>query len=102
MLPGAPEPLARRVRLPMWPGQPPGEVEADMGLMSTLAIGAASYWLYRSGRLTPYFQQVKDSPFVKQIKDKAGMGTGSAVATPPQETAGGATAHTPETSLPRA
>jgi hypothetical protein len=70
-----------------------------MGLMSTLAIGAAGYWLYRSGRLDPYLQQVKDSPFIQHLKDKSGMGTGSAAATPPHVT-GGTTTYTPETSEP--
>jgi hypothetical protein len=58
--------------------------EANMGLMSTVAIGAAGYWLYRSGRLNPYIQQVKDSPYLQQVKDspylqqimgKAGLGS---------------------------
>jgi hypothetical protein len=53
-----------------------------MGLMSTIAIGAAGYWLYRSGRLDPYIRQVKESSLFSQLKDKAGMGTGSSTATP--------------------
>jgi hypothetical protein len=57
-----------------------------MGLMRTLAVGAVGYWLYRSGRLDPYIQQVKDSPLFRQLKDKAGMGDGSTMATPPPTT----------------
>jgi hypothetical protein len=55
-----------------------------MGLMSTIAIGAAGYWLYRSGRLDPYIRQVKESALFSQLKDKAGMTTGSGAATPTQ------------------
>jgi hypothetical protein len=69
-----------------------------MRLMSTLAVGAAGYWLYRSGRLDPYIRQVKDSPLFQQLKDKVGMGNGNTLATPP-DTAG--VPSYPETSEPR-
>jgi hypothetical protein len=70
-----------------------------MRLMSTLAVGAAGYWLYRSGRLDPYIQQVKDSPLFQRLKDKTGMGDGNTIATPPHTTE--VPTYSPGTSEPR-
>lgn len=70
-----------------------------MRLMSTLAVGAAGYWLYRSGRLDPYIQQVKDSALFQQLRDKAGMGDGNTVATPPHTTE--VPTYSPDMSEPR-
>jgi hypothetical protein len=68
--------------------------------MRTLAVGAAGYWLYRSGRLDPYIQQLKDSALFQQLKDKAGMGDGNTVAPPPPHTTDVPT-YSPEMSEPR-
>ena len=70
-----------------------------MGLMRTLAIGAVGYWLYRSGRLDPYIQQVKDSAMYQQLRAKAGMGSGNTLVTPPHTT--DVPTYNPETSEPR-
>jgi len=70
-----------------------------MGLMRTLAVGAAGYWLYRSGRLDPYIQQVKDSALFQQLKDKVGLGDGNPAATQTYTTE--VPSYTAETSEPR-
>src|SRR5215207_7216804 len=79
--------MARHVRPAFPAGRTAGRKQRKfMGLMSTIAVGAAGYWLYRSGRLDPYIRQVKESSLFQQIKDKAGMGTGSSTPMPPRAT----------------